>query len=299
MRYTYGTIAAVTCAILVLATFWPQQDGQVMQNLIAQSAPEQGAADTAAESAQAKPMNILEIDPTNPFQGNRERLEAKLAQPYQVEFFAMPIRDVLDDIKVSKQIPFYFEPGILGEAIDPDMTIDMQFSANSISIKTFLDFLLLEAGVAETHGYTIRDNIIVFTEKTNTTEVAVYNCLDLLSPAHSHSSSGGGLLGGSSAGGEDIYMSEMGESMYGAGSMGPAMPPPTSSDQHLMRVIINTIAPETWIVAGRAVSEQGGTGSIDAINGMIVIKHTREVHEEVQELLKLLREAKDQVAVKN
>jgi hypothetical protein len=82
------------------------------------------------------------------------------------------------------------------------------------------------------------------------------------------------------------------EMMHESGAMGPAMPPPTASDQHLMRVIINTVAPESWIVSGKPVSPEGGTGSIDAINGMIVIKHTREVHEEVQELLKLLREAK-------
>jgi len=132
---------------------------------------------------------------------------------------------------------------------------------------------------------------VLITSLENTTEVAVYNCRDLLAPAADVQGDMASMMMGAGEGSAEMYGGGIPGGMPGMGSMGPVMPPPTASDQHLMRVIVNTVAPETWIVAGKPVSEKGGTGSIDAINGIIVIKHTREVHEEVQELLKLLREA--------
>ena len=36
MRYTYGTIAAMTCSILVLASFWPGAQPPIIQEVVAQ-----------------------------------------------------------------------------------------------------------------------------------------------------------------------------------------------------------------------------------------------------------------------
>lgn len=296
MRYTYGTIAAVTCAILVLATFWPEPEGPVMPNVIAQLEPTEG---TAGDTAQATPNTAAESNPTesaipNGFASRRERIEAKLEEPYgEISFIQWPLREVIADISREAEIPMVFDAHLLGSEIDPDVPVEVQFGANTISVKTLLNDLVIKVALGKEYGYVIRDGYVLITSLENTTEVAVYNCRDLLAP----SPDPGGMVG-MMPGGAGLAGGYEGE-MYGMGSMGSAMPPPTASDQHLMRVIVNTVAPESWIVAGRPVSEKGGTGSIDAINGMIVIKHTREVHEEVQQLLKLLRDAKQEVSINN
>lgn len=298
MRYTYGTIAAVTCAILVLATFWPEPKGPVLPDAVAQSKSTaddagdsgQAPAEAAADSGQAESAN------SKTFDNRREIIEAKLKESYgAVEFFQMPLREVIADISRETEIPMVFDPHLLGDEIDPDMPVDVQFGANLISVKTLLNDFIIKGHLGKEFGYVIRDGYVLITSLENTTEVAVYNCRDLLAPAGVPGGMAGMMAGG--AGIAPGYgEGEMGDA-YGMDYMGPGsvMPPPTASDQHLMRVIVNTVAPDTWIVAGQPVSQKGGTGSIDAINGLIVIKHTREVHEEVQELLKLLREARKQI----
>jgi hypothetical protein len=294
MRYTYGTIAAVTCAILVLATFWPRPEGPVMPNVVAQSEPTESAE---SDSAQTTPSDSAQGDQveaahSNSFANRREKIEAKLEEPYgAIEFFQMPLREAVADFSTQTGITVVYDPYLIGEQIDPDVPVDLELGANIISAKTLLNDFLIKATIGKDYGYVIRDGYVLITSLENTTEVAVYNCRDLLAPAAVPNEMAG-IMGGA-AGMAEGYGGEMGyEMMHESGAMGPAMPPPTASDQHLMRVIINTVAPESWIVSGKPVSPEGGTGSIDAINGMIVIKHTREVHEEVQELLKLLREAK-------
>jgi hypothetical protein len=72
-----------------------------------------------------------------------------------------------------------------------------------------------------------------------------------------------------------------------------------AAEEQMIQVIANTIAPGTWNGPhGTDISHDGEldlpAGSIDAINGLIVIKHTREVHKQIEQLLQLMREAKDE-----
>ena len=72
--------------------------------------------------------------------------------------------------------------------------------------------------------------------------------------------------------------------------MGEEMVPMTP-DRQLIQVITGTIEPENWSdVSGSPV------GTIQSINGLIVINHTREVHDQVKNLLQLLRDAMNEPA---
>lgn len=301
MRYTYGTIAAVTCAILVLVTFWPEPQGPVMPNVSAQSqlAQTNPFTDSGTDAAQSPaPAGEPEYAAPYDFAEERAKIEIKLSVPMpEIEYFQMPLGEVINDLSKQLEVAIFIDPSLVGDLLDINAPVDIEAPANTMSARTLLNDFILKPLCGDQVGYTIRDNYVMITNIHNSTEVAVYNCRNLLAPpSGSGSMAMGGAAGMEGAMGEEMMMGSM-EGMYGdneAGSMGARMLPPSVSDQHLMRVIVNTVAPDTWIVAGKPVTEHGGTGSIDAINGIIVIKHTREVHEQVKQLLQLLGQARNQ-----
>jgi hypothetical protein len=142
-------------------------------------------------------------------------------------------------------------------------------------------------------AYTIRDNIVLITYVEETTEVVIYDCRDLIEPAGPKAAGFGGKehgggevfsvqFGGAGLGGDGLGGGGLGEI---PGLEGGLMPP--TPEQQLIRVITGTIEPDSW-------SEMGGPGSIQSINGLIVINHTRDVHDQVKHLLQLLEEAMDE-----
>lgn len=285
MRYTYGTIAAVSCSILVLATFWPQQRGPAMPSLLAQSETESPAGfgvellDDANET----------VVPAVPFQGSKERIAAKLAEPLStVEYVQMTFRDVIFDLSQMTGLTITIDPSLLNGELDPDALVDLEFPENAVSTRTLLEFAFKSIQCDDFVGYTIRDNIVLITSREDTTEVVIYNCRDLIYPEPPQAAQAGGR----ESGGVGAKVNHQlgggygglggGEAMYG-GVPGMGIMPP-NPEQQLIEVITGTIDRESW-------SESGGPGSIQSINGLIVINHTREVHDQVKNLLQLLRNA--------
>lgn len=290
MRYTYGTIAAVTCAILVLATFWPDPEGPVMQNVVAQSQ----AKDESSTSGVDLPAEVktYDGDATDPFAGSREKIEAKLSKPCEAEFFQMPLRGVLADLSEQLEITILFDPLELGgDRIDPDVPVDVQVGPDTMSGKTLLgDFILAPNGLV----YTIRDNFLMITsyDKSLTKyEVVAYDCRDLLVKD-------GGIVTA------DV-VSERFEGNYESASEaetdattdkapfyfgGPA-PPPATPEQRLMRVIQLAVRSEDapWDDGSGATTSDENVGTMSVINGLLVVRQTRAVHERVEQLLEVLR----------
>jgi hypothetical protein len=52
----------------------------------------------------------------------------------------------------------------------------------------------------------------------------------------------------------------------------------------LMSIVGRTIQPETW-------HQVGGPGDISEYGGLLIVKNTPKVHEEIEELLAMLRDA--------
>ena len=65
--------------------------------------------------------------------------------------------------------------------------------------------------------------------------------------------------------------------------------PPATPEGQLVDVITTTIEPDSWLHDGN-----GGTGAISSLNGLIIVKHTREVQDEVKDLLQKLRDAREE-----
>lgn len=59
-------------------------------------------------------------------------------------------------------------------------------------------------------------------------------------------------------------------------------------EQELVDLITRVIEPMSW-------SDQGGTGSIDVWSGRLIVRHTTRTHEQILELLTLLRETRTEV----
>lgn len=99
-------------------------------------------------------------------------------------------------------------------------------------------------------SYEIRDGLIVVTNQGPACEIRVYDCNHLLPAATKKPAS--------------------------------ETRPDTNSIDGLIDVITATIRPETWVAAG-------GLASIQAFDGMLVVKQSQPAHREIHALLEMLR----------
>lgn len=297
MRWTTGTIAATTCAILALASFWPQNNPAgplIVSTIDAQS--EVGGAEVGQAGGGSIDSSAL---------GNK--IEEKLAQPFpgKIQFYGMPLRDVLDYISEQIEVDILVAPIPGFTVLQVDHPIDLTLQYGNVSTKTLLTLLFEQSGDHEETSYIVRDEILYITHKEDTMTVRVYNCRDLVgasSPsglgggygapaggdyAYGESEAGAGFGDGGGLGGGGGYgMGPMGIGMpggMGSGGMGPGSPTPGQHD--LISVVTQTVERDSW-------SEVGGVGSARLFDGLLVVKHTSEVHQQIEELLKLVREAK-------
>lgn len=317
MRYTYGTIAAMTCSILVLATFWPGPQPPMTSQSVAQNSGNSSSAEIppdefTADSEKPAPVKLV----ANPFEGSRERIEALLAQPLgEQEVVELPFDILMQELGDQLGIKIFLDPALSDLHGILDQFVTLEFPEKTVSAKTLIHYAIRSIGVHEDVGYTIRDNMVVITEKVETYETVIYNCNDLLRPMgpKARGRSPYGPAGGS----EGVYDGATEESSTGMmnidghGTMpvqfgGPGLGEPGMSgggygqlggsgsggfghsgtlEGQLIEVIVTTVSPDSW-------SDNGGDGAISSINGLIVVKHTTEVQEEVKDLLQKLRDAR-------
>lgn len=297
MRWTTGTIAATTCAILALASFWPENNpaGPLIVSTIEAQSEAGGAATGLAGGGP--------IDSSAP----RNRIEEKLAQPFpgKIQFFDMPLRDVLDYISEQIEVDILIDNRLHSNPhIDFSQAVSLDFQYGKVTTKTLLSLLFEQGDIDAEAGFLVRDEILYITGTGNveqTMTVRVYNCRDLVG-ASNPSGLGGGY--GAPAGGDYGYESEAGAGFGGGGFDGaggygmaqrggmpggmgtggiePGSPSPGQHD--LISVVTQTIEPDFW-------SESGGPASARLFNGLLVVKNTSEVHQQIEELLKMIREA--------
>ncbi|MBD3674604.1 MAG: hypothetical protein HUJ26_13865 [Planctomycetaceae bacterium] len=268
MRYTYGTIAAMTCSILVLATFWPHADGPAIQTVVAQSDEKE----------------IADVQSSDPFDGSRERIEEILAQPYPGEWFTVPFGEVLKDIAVNKGVAIEIDPKVADE-IDLEEPLVLATGPDSMSLKTMLeDFILGPRDLV----YIIQDNFLMVTTYDQYLErggeIVVYDCRDLIEREKSKTNS------------QEVIDQQLGGGEYGGSSsltMERSSMPSTQDETRLIGVIQAAIrdADCPWD-DGTAVDPN--TGSITAFKGYLVVQTLPGIHERVEELLEKLREKMDQ-----
>ncbi len=54
--------------------------------------------------------------------------------------------------------------------------------------------------------------------------------------------------------------------------------------QQFVQLLQTTVAPDTW-------SASGGAGTMEVFSGLLVVNQSEEVHERIEKLLQMLREA--------
>lgn len=303
MRYTYGTIAAVTCAILVLATFWPEVQTPLTSQEIAQS--KEGGTPNAKLVTPVKQT-------TSPFANSRAKIETILDEPWEVEFFDTSLQVVMDTLNKEKGIGFFIDPRVIDE-IDTGQLISIRVGKNELSGKTLLQEFIL--GPLEL-SYIIRDNSLIITTceeyefSPDRYVVVVYNCRDLLAGRPPGKPPVGGAGRGFAGDHNSVSNAqfkppaEAKDSSPGTdrepegdtpGSV-PRMPPPiavelAARERQLMKVIRTAIRNEDSPWDDEFGVNDETIGSMEAINGLLVIRQTREIHEKVEQLLELMREA--------
>ena len=72
--------------------------------------------------------------------------------------------------------------------------------------------------------------------------------------------------------------------MRGMGSGGPPASEEEIRAERLMHLITTAVKPDSW-------QDMGGFGTISEYKGLIVINHNARTHKEVENVLKMLREA--------
>ncbi len=321
MRWTYGTIAATTCAILVLVTFWPnhQPNGPLG---IASADPDAApvAVNQTGSGYPGLPPGASPMPPTasDHFAESRRKIEEKLAQPLpDVQFAEVPLSDVLDYVSTTLEVDIVVNHAYFAESIGVplDAPVTLRLRHGKISTRTLFDLVFEQLGCKHEVGYTIRDEIVYLTERSAINDTVVYNVRDLVAQAQTpyYYPMGAGVYGSdmeSGMFGSGDYgmegMSSMpgglspvqfGPGMEGASGMGsagmmqPGMsgshPAPGSLQNPLIDVIEATVQPESWV-------SQGGSGSLQLFNGLLIVKNTQEAHREIEQLLSMLRKASQQ-----
>jgi general secretion pathway protein D len=178
----------------------------------------------------------------------------------------------------------------------------------SMTLKDIRAELLLEMVLDQFDAqlsWTIRDGIVIIAsedEFAQLSTVRVYNVKDIIRPlaaldggadpygsdVYSPATGGGrlGPVGLPRATGAGMSDQDLGMGGGGMGGMGGyPNPAPTAPIDNLIRVIVNTIEPDSW-------QEVGGSGTLENMNDMLVINHEYRVHHQIERLLENLREHK-------
>jgi hypothetical protein len=147
-------------------------------------------------------------------------LEA-LDEPYQAEFFDMPLSDVIDDIKVNKRIPIIFDPNVI-DTLDTGATVNLSLSG--VTLRSILKMILQPMDLT----YVIEDEVMKITtieEAEGKFFIYVYPVGDLVvTPMSLQMGVGGGGMGGGMMGGMGgMGGMGMGGGMGGMGGMGGGM----------------------------------------------------------------------------
>jgi hypothetical protein len=301
---SYSTAALVLLAVTLIA-LWPEhRPGPAPARVIAQD-PNVPAARPGGPASNSKPAAEA-----------ARGLDDKLAMRLTAEFVETPLKDVLSFLSDNADVQMFVNRRALEEdGLTSDSPVTMNL--RNVRLDMLLDLILEQVGSGSL-TYVERDNILLISTVSNLEgagEVRVYNCRDLLEmdgarnekapkgapafpgmpggapgPVPAGPGGGPGLPPGAGAamGGGGGFVGGMGGGGLGGGGLGGGDQVPLTEAERraesLKNLIRTAVKPGSW-------SEEGGLGTISEYNGLIVINHNSKVHQKVEDVLKMLREA--------
>lgn len=295
MRFNGSAIATLICVLLLLVALWFQPELPVVADSVSKSEQEYSAPSARPVTPTPVPAQREIVPKTmvlEPFAATcRADVEARLNAPIpEITFEQLPLRDVLTELTELSGITIYFDQEELGVVIDPDISVDVHAVADSMSFKTLIARFVLEPNDLV---YVVRDRFLVIMSYDKSlvasAEVVIYDCRDL-------------VWGARRAGSRNRFDDSSGVRRTGAPDLrGRRNGAPggtelssgirIASELHLMQLIQSTIRNEDYPWDdGSGVYYDEHVGSIEAANGLLVIRTLPTIHERVQSLLDTLRQ---------
>lgn len=285
MRIAAGSGIALAIGLFYALAYWPSSPTLNAPPQVVAQAPR--VAENAAlpgETKRGESPSVVE-----------QKLEKQLTT---VEFVDVPVVDALAflagqtgvDVLIDHRLKSRLEEE--GLALDAPITIQLRHT--ELSARAVLQLILEQSDLDHIAGYTVRDGYVFITDKAETDQIKVYNVRDLVagvSPAADPAAAMGGAMAGPAmmAGMPSGAAPSEGGGFGSLGGMGGGIgfATPQPGDTLLAQVIRATIRTDSWVDAG-------GEGSIAEYNGLLIVKHSPQVHREIEQLLQLMRTANGQ-----
>jgi len=285
VRLTTFSVAATLLVAASLVIFWPGRNaapGRAMAH--AQSS---AAAPGSAGAQQEPPKEQASAKKSQ--QSAADRIESELSKETSIDVVEQPLRDVMLMLAEKHSIPIVLSQKKLDEASVPSDT-PVTKTLRGIQLRSALKLILKDLELT----YVIRDEVLQITTPEDAESqlvIRVYDCRDLLAmqaPAGADKfvpraragqrGGGPGLRGGlGGPGGKAADSAEEKDRER----------PVSEHDlraERLMNIIMTSVKADSW-------DEVGGPGSISEYNGLIVVTQTDEVHETVERVFDMLRQA--------
>lgn len=300
VKMTSYTTAALVLLALGLMAIWPEhRPGPAPQRAVAQNPVQpidREAKEKSAIPPFPEPQSSTKV--TRSVVGGDNALEEKLSCRLTVDFVDTPLSDVLGFLAETSEVQMFVNRRAFadeGLELDAQITISLR----EVRLDLLLD-LVLDQATSGGATYVERDGILIISTVAmldGATEVRVYNCRDLL--ALEMPKTAGSAAGGEGAGFGAMGMGAppgmMGGGMGGDGMGGQGMPiggmpaerPLTVEERRadtLSRLIMTAVKPDSW-------QDQGGYGTISSYNGLFVVNHNAKTHKQIENVLRMLREA--------
>ncbi len=211
--------------------------------------------------ANRKHTERLKLSPSPVQKSISQEMQMKLEERLSIEFINTPLRDVIAFLQEKSKVNFF-----LDEEEAPNVNVSIKL--NDVPIRVILGYIL-----PKDLGYIVEDNIIHIVVEP--LELRVYDVRDLLINLEDK----GRELVDQAAGPVALAEEE------GAVATGDTF----DRVKEIINLITDTIEPASW-------SSNDGKGMIAAREGMlgdIVITHTVDIHERVEDLLAALRSSAD------
>lgn len=285
MRCTAGTVAALVIGLLAVAAFWP---GSPRAPLPVQVVAE-NAKDTVTEVAAI--TGVAEGAPKRELWGDlnpnpaEEGIRASLRKRTDVDFADTPLETAIKSLRERHEINILLDiPTLIDEAIATDTPVTLELAG--VTFKSVLNLILTPLGLT----YVIEDEVMKITTTSKAGEkltIRVFDVRDLVTQFARSAAD----IEASTALARKKFVTEReaqptpdsGQGTSGAPALPAKTRDPTGS---LATVISQTIKDDTW-------NEVGGQGSIIGYNGLLIVRQTRDVQDDIVDFLKLLRTVLD------
>ncbi len=295
MKVTSCITAAFVLLALGLIAIWPEhRPGPGPARAVAQNT---NAADPNVRRSGGSDSATATVKPGG---NTSDILDERLSKRITAQFVETPLNDVLSFFSDTADVQIFLNRKALeDEGVTADTPISI--ALKSVRLDMLLDLVLEQAGSGAI-TYVERDGILIVSTIGNlegASEVRVYNCRDLLAmepprgekaarglPGLPGASAPGPAINGGIGGGIVGGVLPVGVGAGGDG-LGGEGPPLTEAERRaaaLKHLIQTAVKPDSW-------AEQGSFGTISEYNGLLVINHNTKTHKQIDNVLKMLREA--------